>query len=221
MKLNQFKSLILNMPEPYQAFTSEKSTWKRYLRRVSVGQALGSILGRSSTVTISRSDLRSIAKSGDIKKLVLSTIIWGYPGGMRGRHVSNLIKGIDDIEEALTSAKSIKDWASHYKSVEQIRGLGLSTYSKLLSFLPAKITGLNALILDDRIIRVVSSDVFDDFNALRTLKSHNAVSKYPQYLSEMHKIASRLAVPAQNLEFFLFEFGLNLKPPNVGHGELT
>ena len=221
MKLTQFQPLILNMPEPYQAFLSKKTIWQKHLSHETAGPVLRSIFGASSTVTISRSELRSIAASGDIKKLILSVIIWGYPSGMRGNHVSSLVEALDDIEDALTSATSVTDWVGHYEHIQRIDGLGLSTYSKLLNFLPAKITGLNALILDDRIIRVVSSDVFDDFSGLRTLKSYNAVSKYPLYLSEMHRIASRLAVPAQNLEFFLFEFGLNLKPPNVGHGELT
>lgn len=34
---------------------------------------------------------------------------------------------------------------------------------------------------------------------------------YPAYLSCIHKISSDLRVPAENIEFFLFEFGLYIK----------
>ena len=34
---------------------------------------------------------------------------------------------------------------------------------------------------------------------------------YPQYLALVHKIAKELNVPAENIEFFLYEFGSGVK----------
>jgi hypothetical protein len=67
------------------------------------------------------------------------------------------------------------------------------------------------LILDDRIIRIAQSGIFQELAPLRGLK--NAVHSYPRYLECMHSLAGDLAVSAERLEFFLFEFGLSLKSP--------
>src|SRR6202011_5816237 len=92
-----------------------------------------------------------------------------------------------------------------------ISGVGLSTHTKFLTFLLVPVHGHSALILDDRIIRIVQSGIFQELVPLHGLK--NAVRSYPHYLECMHGLAGDLTVSAERLEFFLFEFGLNLKSP--------
>jgi len=97
--------------------------------------------------------------------------------------------------------------------VTPIKGIGPSTYTKFLSFLSVQVQGHAALILDDRIIRVANEGIFEELRPLKNL-SHkkNADVSYPDYLRCIHDIASQLSVSPEQIEFFLFEFGLNLKP---------
>jgi hypothetical protein len=103
------------------------------------------------------------------------------------------------------------DWYTHYRAVKPIAGIGLSTYTKLLSFLSVQVHGHSALILDERIITIANHGVFEELAPILDLSAHNAVSHYPQYLSCIHSLAKELAVSAEKIEFFLYEFGLNLK----------
>jgi 8-oxoguanine DNA glycosylase-like protein len=215
MRLSDFRDLIANMPVSYQAFKSKRSTWAKYARgNGSAASALRSIFGESEDVTMSRSDLRRLAMELDKARFVIATIIWGYPRGMRGNHVARLVTQLQPLTRLLSSARAqpLTDWNAHYEAVSAIAGIGLSTYTKFLTFLSVNVHGHGALILDDRIIRVANQAVFEELAPIRQLSTHNAVRSYPEYLSCVHGLADTLAVSAEKVEFFLFEFGLNLKP---------
>jgi len=135
---------------------------------------------------------------------------------MRGNHVRNLIRHLGPLTQLLAEARTaqVAEWSTHYEKVGPIEGIGLSTYTKFLNFLSVQVHGREALILDDRIIRIANRSVFDELAPLRGLNQDNAARSYPSYLMCMHSVASSLDVPAEAIEFFLFEFGLNLKPPH-------
>jgi hypothetical protein len=160
-------------------------------------------------------DLRGFASKQDLTNFVMATIIWGYTSGMRGNHVRNLIRHLGPLTLLLAEARTqpVMDWSTHYEKVRPIAGIGLSTYTKFLNFLSVQVHGHAALILDDRIIRIANQSVFDELSPLRGLNNSNAARSYPSYLMCMHNVASSLDVAAEALEFFIFEFGLNLKPP--------
>jgi hypothetical protein len=69
-----------------------------------------------------------------------------------------------------------------------------------------------ALILDQRIIDVVRSKVFDELAPLTGLSYDNAPRNYVRYLGCLQNVGKQLSLPTENIEFFLFEFGLHLKP---------
>ena len=216
MRLSEFRTLVANMPVDYQAFTSKQSIWASHLNRNdNAGGALRTIFGTSHEVTLSRSDLRSFACKPDLAQFVMAAIIWGYPRGMRGNHVSNLIGHLGSLTQLLSAARTqtVADWGTHYTRVRPIVGIGLSTYTKFLSFLSVHVQGYTALILDDRIIRVANQCVFEELAPLRGLSYDNAPRSYPQYLECIHGLAEDLEVSPEQIEFFLFEFGLNLKRP--------
>lgn len=215
MRLSEFKKLIASMPVSYQAFTSKRVTWDSHLGGDNeAGKALRSIFGNSDEVTLSRSDLRGLASKPNLAQFVMATIIWGYPRGMRGNNVANLTNDLGQLTKLLSTARKqpVTDWNGHYKAVGEIAGIGLSSYTKFLSFLSAQVHGHSALILDDRIIRVASQGVFEELAPIRLLNTYNAGLSYPEYLSCIHSLANKLTVSAEEIEFFLFEFGLNLKP---------
>jgi hypothetical protein len=218
MQLSKFRKLIAIMPVEYQASTSKRSTWEKHMSGDKPSDALQSVLnafGTRDSVTLSRSDLRCLAHKKDLAQFVMATVVWGYTSGGRGHNVKNLMNHLDKLTQLLSEAHTQPKWNPHYnKMVESTKGIGLSTYTKFLNFLDVKIDGHQALILDERLIRVASQGTRNELAPLRVLSKSNAVERYPSYLMEMHRIANSLEVSPEALEFFLFEFGLTLKPPS-------
>ena len=221
MRLADFSDLISKMPVSNQAFASKRSTWSPHINgKDAAGSALQAVFDAYSidfeSIFLSRDDLRALALKPDLAEFVMATIIWGYPRGMRGHNFRNVTSHLDSLRQQLSDARScpISDWTSHCKSLRQIRGVGLSTYTKFLHFLSAKIGGHEALILDQRIIEVAQQNLFEELAPIRGLNSSNAARLYPEYLECMNDTASRLSVSQDKIEFFLFEFGLHLKPQN-------
>lgn len=171
--------------------------------------------GTSDMVTLSRSDLRDLAEKLDLAQFVMATIVWGYTSGGRGKNIANLIKAFDELRELLSEARTqtVPEWNIHYEKVKKIKGIGLSTYTKFLNFLSVEVQGHTALILDARISRVAREGIWKELAPLE-LSNSNAVHRYPCYLKQMHSVANSLEVSPEALEFFLFEFGRNLKRPS-------
>jgi hypothetical protein len=216
MRLSQFRELVANMPVSDQASTSKRSTWAKYIDGGgAAGNALRSIFGVRNEVKLSRLDLRGFASNSDLAQFAMATIIWGYTSGMRGNNVPKLIPHVDRLTQLLAEARAqpVTDWSTHYDEVKRIPGIGLSTYTKFLNFLSVRVHDHTALILDNTIIRIANQGVFEELAPLQELKISNAARFYAEYLTCMHAVASDLAVPAEAIEFFLFLFGLNLKPP--------
>ena len=212
------------MPVQFQAFTSKRTTWASHLKRDDdAGNALRSIFGDYDEVTLSRGDLKNLAKRPNLSEFVIATIIWGYPRGMRGNHFRNLTCELATLTRLLVDAKSqpIINWYRHYNNIRPISGIGLSTYTKFLNFLSCQVNGYPALILDDRIIRVANQEIFEDLNQFQKLKYENAACSYPEYLKCIYHVATELGVSSEHVEFFLFEFGLNLKTPFANQTEIS
>jgi hypothetical protein len=215
MRLTDFAPLISNMPVSNQAFASKLSTWSSsYQREDKAGAALHSIFGDADQVFLSRCDLRRLASDAGLAEFVIAAVIWGYPGGMRGDHFASLIGHLEELTEILSSARStpISNWLSHYDRVKPIKGVGLSTYTKFLHFLSVEVENHAAVILDQRIVDVARNKVFDELAPLTGLTYDNAPRNYVRYLECLDNVAQQLSVPKENIEFFLFEFGLHLKP---------
>jgi hypothetical protein len=221
MHLYEFRDLIANMPLSYQAFTSKRSTWAPHIDGDdNVGNALRSIFGQLEEVTISRYDLCEYANFLNLEQFVIATIVWGYPAGMRGKNFAKFADQMNhlvSLMQLLSTARNtpIADWIEHFTEVRPIRGIGLSTYTKFLNFLSVLVEGQKALILDDRIMRIANLGLFDGLAPLYglDLKYSNAHRFYLRYLNCIHGLAEELNVSAEKIEFFLFEFGLNLKEP--------
>jgi len=203
------------MPIKEQAFTSKRGTWEKYLTEFPfLNDLIDCVFGHSSVVEISRQDLFELAEKQKMKEFIFSTILWGYPAGMRGLHFPNILRNISVIEKVLTTCfdcKNINNWKNHYRTVSSIEGLGLSTYTKFLYFLKMRIENHPALILDLRLIDVFKKGVFSEFKELKKIRYDNAPDLYPHYLQIMNTTATKYDLTHDNVEMFLFEFGGNLK----------
>jgi hypothetical protein len=207
--LNEYKDLILAMPVKEQAFTTNRTTWEKKID----SKILDEIFKGKSELKISR---ENVLTNCPLNIFIYYVIMWGYPRGMRGQaNDAEIFKNINLISEIINKPKrnSLKeeDWESIRKSLSGIKGLGISTISKLLYFRTFKFGDFNALILDDRLLRVFQHGEFKEFEKLKNLKRTNAMSNYLYYLEIMHETAKEIGVSPENLEMFLFTFGNNLK----------
>ena len=203
------------MPVKKQASTSKRSTWEKYGAEFPfLNDLIDYVFDHRAVVEISRQDLFELAEKQMFREIIFSTILWGYPAGMRGLHFQNILRNISAIENALTTCfnnKNINNWETHYRSVSLIDGLGLSTYTKFLYFLKIRVESYPALILDLRLIDVFRKGVFREFKELKRIRYDNAPVLYPDYLKLMSTTAIKYDLPYDNVEMFLFEFGGNLK----------
>ena len=214
MKLENYLKVITNLPVKEQCFMTKRSTWIKAEKEFDWFKDFNDGLFNSSlTLTISRSD---IFNTNNIREKMIKTIYWGYPRGMRGNHFLNLLRQIDDIEKLIfdlqrSKNNSIEDFEKFRLAIRNIGGGGLSTYSKFLYFFKIKFNGCDSLILDNRLIEVFVSNCFSDFKNLKCTTYIKAPECYTQYLSLIKMLSNQFETSAENIELFLFIFGMNLK----------
>lgn len=219
MKIENFKSLILNLPVRQQSFKTKRTTWKKAEEKIDWLTDLNDNLFENQAIlNISRQDIFNTTSS--TREFILKTIYWGYTSGMRGNHFINILKEIQTLESTFNEMKdksnlTSSDFVYLTKAFKQIPGLGLSTYSKLLYFLGMKFNNNPCLILDQRLIDVFVSKTYSDYSSLSRINYNNAESKYLDYLDITNKISHDLKTHGENIELFLFQFGNNLKIDNM------
>ena len=217
MSIEYYKDLISTLPVREQSFTTKRTTWSQREKQFSWFKEINdSLFQNKKTLIINRKD---IFETSDFKEKIIKTIYWGYPSGMRGKNAENILNSIESIEEVFNELKqtmnpteeNLNEFIRNIKGSD-IRGLGLSTYSKLLYFSNITFNNNPCLILDRRLINVFSNKVYKEFNSLRNIKYDNAEKSYYQYIELMHNIAQEMNTNAENIEQFLFIFGNTLKP---------
>ena len=213
MNILDYAQLIKNLPVRQQALTTKRITWqKAEENNVWLKNLNDELFENNNFLTLSRQD---IFNTNDIRKIIIKTIYWGYTRGMRGNNFQNILNNIDLLEKTLIDLKS----KSEIEKIEfidlnifkKIKGLGLSTYSKLLYFFGINFNKLPCLILDQRLIDVFSSKKIIQFNKLNNISNYNAERKYLDFLVVTNHIANEIQTENENIEQFLFIFGNNLK----------
>lgn len=206
--LSKYKELIARMPVEEQSFTTKRSTWED---KIEAG-ILDNIFEGKKTVKISRQDL---FLKCTVEEFIYKVIMWGYPRGMRGhqndvlifKNLAEIIKTVNIPERQLFGEEDLENT---FNQLFTIPGLGISTISKLLYFRTHKYGEFEALILDERLMRVFNNNIFEELSQLKGLRADNARKKYFDYLKVMHQTALQMNVAPANLEMFLFTFGNNL-----------
>jgi hypothetical protein len=202
------------MPVNFQSFTSKKSTWNKFISKNNKASTiLTSLFENNEDIELSRNDLFfNFAENGDYETLVIAVILWGYPAGMRGNHFQRITDKLDEVVTLLKEANNgITDWDSHYNKTKPIKGLGLSTYTKFLYFIKAKVNSYPCVILDQRIIDSINKGFLSGFSTLNGIKTDNAQKKYPDYLKLIDDFSNKYSASHGQVEMFIFEYGLNLK----------
>ena len=215
MNINNYKTLISNLPVRQQSFTTKRSTWRKAEKEIDwLADLNNKLFGNQETLNISRQDI--FDSTGTAKELILKTIYWGYTSGMRGNHFVNILKNIKILETTFKdlinkSNPTGDDFKDLTKIIKNIPGIHLSTYSKLLYFFNIKFNGNPCLILDQRLIDVFNSNIYIEYSSLGKISDYNKETKYLTYLDLTHQLATTLQTKEENIEQFLFIFGNNLK----------
>lgn len=211
--LPQFKSEIGDQQkERSHALTSRRKDWEKHPELEVYLAAFD-----YDDITISRQQLYDMAPK-DTQDMILYATIWGYyndtsPGG------TNIKKSVavnsEKIRDALDEAakNGIPNWKEHYKNVvSQFKGVGISTYSKFLTFKGIMVEGVPALIIDRHVGNVIRSGDFDEFNELKKItpdpaRNREGFSKnYAEIVKGIHKVAAEVGIPAPNLEMFMYQW---------------
>lgn len=201
------QNLIKFLPYKNHSFQVKKSNWSVSAQH----KLISDIFGDCEILVINRHDLFST--SYDIKRFILMTLMWGYPTKGRGTNIEKLLTGVNfhnlcqmliRYRDADVSIIDLK------KEVQEIKGLGISTITKFLYFLRTTIEGDRTLILDNRIMSVINSGLYEPYESLQGINPSNAINLYPTYLSITQQLSEDLQVQPDQIEMFLFTFGNNL-----------
>lgn len=214
MSIEEYKTLIYNLPVRQQCFTTKRTTWISAENEIDWLKNLNDkLFGDQATLSFSRQD---IFETKEPREKIIKTIYWGYNAGMRGNHFVNILKYIIDVEKVLLKLKQNANPTTieYFELTEffnEIAGLGLSTYSKLLYFFQIEFNSNPCLILDQRLIDVFAGETYYEFQQLSNIRYSNAEKKYLDYLKLTRQLASQIETKGENIEQFLFVFGNNLK----------
>jgi hypothetical protein len=211
MLLNNYKTLIKSLPVRQISGTTKRTTWQKYETNYPwLHQLNDEIFNGKESVTLSRQDI--IDSKSTIRHLIIKIILWGYLKGMRGNHFSNILSKIEVLESILLDLCKIEnltkaDFEIAKVEFNKIKGIGLSTYSKLLYFLQLKIDGYPCLILDFRIIDILEKNRIEDFQILNKITRWNGHKYYIEFLRTADQQAKRIETKSENVEQFIYTFG--------------
>jgi hypothetical protein len=135
--ITDYEELINQIPVSKQSTLIKKEVWKKFPYDNKIEKA---IFGSKEIVEISRADVHS---AGTTAKKIVMVLMWGYPTGGRGNNIEYILNKMDELIPLLSSIKGknlTRSKASEvFNTFENIRGLGISTWSKLLYFFDVSI----------------------------------------------------------------------------------
>jgi hypothetical protein len=213
LEIKTFKDLIYELKPNYHSFDIKRDNWEKR----PFWSKFEKFFKKEKSITISRFDLRN--SGSNIEEYTLKTILWGYPTVGRGTNIEALLetnnfkKLINTLESYIENNIELDQLK---KDINRIDGLGVSTMTKFIHFLNTSVDGFQSLILDKRIIDVISLDRFVELDSLSKISYSNAINKYTEYLKLMDEISNSIEVDHEQLEMFLFMFGRNLSQPLGG-----
>ena len=167
---------------------------------------------QNGQIEISRED---IFKEEDLEKKLIMVLLWGYPTGGRGNNIADilysrneLIPRISDFIENHEKMINSKDFKNLFytqnkngEKREKIKGIGLSTMSKILYFFEIKIDNNPCLIYDSQIHLSLQRNQIDEFYDYPWKKNY---ASFFHYLEVINKCSEEIKTEPDALELFLF-----------------
>ena len=177
------------------------------------------INAQNGQIEISRED---IFKEEHREKKLIMVLLWGYPTGGRGNNIADilysrneLIPRISDFKEnheKMINSKDFKDLFytqnKNGEKGEKIKGIGLSTMSKILYFFEIKIDNNPCLIYDSQIRLSLQRNQIDEFYEYPWKKNY---ASFFHYLEVINKCSEEIKTEPDALELFLFHYNMHFK----------
>ena len=198
-----YADIISRLPVGQHSVRVKAANWQQHFKKYDLSDEFNVIFGGEPEVRLSRVELQS-RSSSEARRKHLEVLLWGYPSGMQGKHHIKYLCNIDEIASLELSEFS---WDGYFSKLNEIKGLGLSTITKIAYFNELSFDGHRALILDGRVIEVIDSGLWTELSSLNGITYSNAKAKYLDYLQVMHRTAKSLDATGDQLELFLFALG--------------
>lgn len=198
----RFAALIRSLPVEHHTIRVARSVWEPRFAVAGLTTEFEAIFGDELEVSLSRQQIR---RQADRRRKCLEVLLWGYPVGMRGKRHESYLANLDTISER---AASDAPWPEYFEALDAVHGLGMSTITKLAYFFGKTFDGHPAVILDSRIMAVLTRTTWAEFAGLGNVTYNNASRHYLRYLETTASVACGIegATPEQ-LEFFLYSLG--------------
>lgn len=196
--------LIRSIPVSEHLVKIEADDWREPCHSAGCASEFNEIFRGCESVTISRSWLHTTV---DLEPTIrcLAILLWGYPYGTHSRLHLQWLARLDDI--ATEASARGRPWSQYYSKLNGLGGIGISVASKLACFTGQTFEENKALILDLRILRVISSGRWPEFAELRDISYSNAPQHYERYLKTLVNISETGGFSSEQLEFFLYALG--------------
>lgn len=206
--IQKFAKLMKEIPIEFQSAVIKKDVWEKidYTGKSSIEKE---IFGTNREIEISRKDILE-EKRPRIK--IVKVLMWGYPSGGRGKNIENILRKLNSLCKTLSKiqnkdlpSKEVKDLLNQF---EQVKGLGISTWSKLLFFFNVYFNSRKCQIFDLKIVESLNKNQFQEFN--RSDWKQTQIN-YMNYIELLDSLSRKIKVPSENIEAFLFHYNLNYK----------
>lgn len=174
---------------------------------------------QNGQIEISRAD---ILNETDHEKKLIMVLLWGYPTGGRGSNIANILNEREIIIQKLRAILKGNITQDEYKKLYyyegenhkkvKLKGLGLSTMSKILYFFEVKIDNNPCLIFDTQILLSLQKNNIDEFMNVDWKQTDE---KYFEYLRIVNKISKEKLkdskIKPEAIELFLFHYNMHFK----------
>ena len=213
MTLSNYRELIRNLPYLDQAFETKKQSWQKQIKKFrNFKEFCDERFEQNHSIKLSRRDLFVATNNETFESALYQIVFWGYPRNMRGNNLDEILSRLPTIKKAFSPNHDLGE--NDFQNVlSTLKGthIGLSTLTKMLYFFNYRIDNYKCLILDSRLIEIIQSKVYMELLPLSKLSLHNKAAYYLEYVKIIAELADAQNYLEDQLEFFLFHFGKNLK----------
>jgi len=196
-------NLIPLIPVAEHSVSVAAHLWEPHFAQHGLQNHFQAIFGNNQAFRLSRGRLQNHAYPA-LQQKCLEILMWGYPTGAQGNLIAAFLQNVNEIAEV---APQNLQWPDYYNQLHNIGNLGISTITKLAYFYAHQFDELPALILDQKVIRVLNEGRWVGL-AIPGINYGNAPGEYLEYLQRASDIADQLEeCTTDQIELLLFLCG--------------
>lgn len=207
ISIQYYKQLIQSLPVKNQSSHIKKKSWARISYREKT--KIEKVIFSKDDIEISRQDIFDESNT-DFK--IIKTLLWGYPTGGRNDNIKRTLESFILLQKILSKTEnknlSISEANSLLNELDNIEGLGPSTWSKLLYFFNISFCNQKCQIFDLKIVDSLNKKQFCEFEEYNWKQDKQ---NYFKYISLLSDLANKLDASPDQIENFLFFYNLNYK----------